>query len=235
MAVPPRPPRRTETASVVSLYYRDDAVTIFHGDWRDHPEWLTADVLVTDPPYGLADGSRRTESTTTAPWVGTGQAIVGDEDTVSRDGVLAAWGTRPALVFGSWQIERPSATRTVLVWDKGGHQGMGDLSVPWKPNWDEIYVLGQGFHGPRTTGVLSGFHVPSRASAGRCHPHEKPVRLLRDLIAKCPPGIIADPFMGSGSTLRAAKDLGRKAIGVELDERYCEIAVQRLAQEVLAF
>ena len=76
--------------------------------------------------------------------------------------------------------------------------------------------------------------VQSMARNGRVHPHEKPVELMRALLAKCPPGIILDPFMGSGTTLRAAADLGRKAIGIEIEERYCEIAAKRLAQGVLA-
>jgi site-specific DNA-methyltransferase (adenine-specific) len=64
---------------------------------------------------------------------------------------------------------------------------------------------------------------------------EKPIELMRELVSLFtdPGELILDPFMGSGTTLRAAKDLGRRAIGIELEEKYCEIAVQRLAQEVL--
>ena len=113
---------------------------------------------------------------------------------------------------------------------------MGDLSMPWKPNWEEIYIGGEGWTGHRGSGVLS---VPapvswnSSTNAPRRHPHEKPVALIMRLLQKAPTGVVVDPFMGSGTTLRAARDLGRRAIGIEIEERYCEIAVQRLAQQVL--
>lgn len=208
-------------------YYDEGDVTIYHGDCRDILPHVAADVMVTDPPYGYSH-----ESNWDSKW--QGQQIAGDTDTSLRDAALAVWGSRPAAVFGSWKRPRPRATRAVLVWDKGPASGMGDLAIPWKPNWEEIYILGTGFAGRRDSGVLSGYTVVTWSGRGqRVHPNEKPVNLLRDLIGKCPAGVIVDPFMGSGTTLRAAKDLGRRAIGIEVEERYCEIAVQRLRQEVL--
>jgi len=147
--------------------------------------------------------------------------------------VLELWKGRPALVFGSCRVTAFAVSpRAVLVWDKGGHVGMGDLSLPWKQNWEHVYVFGDGFIGRRGSGVL---HVNALAPwAGEYqHPHEKPVSLLHLLIDKCPPGIVVDPFMGSGSTLRAAKDLQRVAIGIEIEERYCEVAARRLQQGAL--
>lgn len=117
----------------------------------------------------------------------------------------------------------------MLTWDKGDWPGMGDLNLPWGPSTEEIYVLGHGFQGKRSGSVVR----TDRLSGTTRHPNEKPVALLVRLLNKCPSGVVADPFMGSGSVLRATKDLSRQAIGVELDERYCEIAAKRCAQEVL--
>ncbi|AXN50971.1 methyltransferase [Mycobacterium marinum] len=212
-------------------YYQDDQVTLYLGDSLEITEWLTADVLVTDPPYGIAYKSGRDRPS------GLAASIAGDEDTSLRDGVLIAWNPRPALVFGTWRINRPAATRARLIWDTKGALGMGDLSIPWKPSDQEIYVIGSGFRGHRGSNVIScaplhSTSTPNRTNA-RQHPHQKPVSLLERLIDKCPPGVIADPFAGSGSTLIAARNLGRKAIGVEIEERYCEIVAKRLDQ--LAF
>ena len=213
-------------------YYERGGITIYHGDCRQILPSVQADVLVTDPPYGISHATNYSVRGVGASWLGT--TIDGDHDTTVRDEVLTWWGVQPALVFGTWKAMRPTCTRAVLIWDKGPASGMGDLSLPWKGSHEEIYVLGAGFVGHRGESVLKGYTVVTWESAGRAHPNAKPVALMRALLQKCPPDwTILDPFVGSGTTLRAAKDLGRRAIGIEIEERYCEVAAERLSQEVL--
>lgn len=211
---------------MIEPYYQDESVTIYNADCRLVLPALDADVLVTDPPYGInyESGSVRLE--------GNARSIVNDSDTTVRDFVLDWWSPRPALVFGSWRIEKPAGTRGVLVWDKGGALGMGDLTMPWKFDHEEVYVIGRGFTGRRDGGSV--LRCPPEQSMGRLHPHQKPVRLMSMLIGKCPPGVVLDPCMGVGSTLVAAKAHGRRSIGIEVNEDYCAVAVRRVAQEVLA-
>lgn len=200
-------------------YYEHGGITIYHANALECFLWQYADILVTDPPYGMAYRSGWSE-----------RSIANDHDTEARDEVLKLWGEeRPALVFGRWDCPHPKQARMLLTWDKGDWPGMGDLSLPWGPSTEEIYVIGSGFIGRRSGSVI---HV-NRMTGDTLHPNEKPVALLMKLLQRCPAGMIADPFMGSGTTLRAAKDLGRKAIGIEIEERYCEIAAKRLSQEVL--
>jgi site-specific DNA-methyltransferase (adenine-specific) len=212
---------------MTSPYYADEYVTLYHGDCRIITEWLAADVLICDPPYGIEYNSGRPST--------LARSISGDDDTALRDWILEQWGDRPAIVFGTWRISRPAGTRARLIWDTKGALGMGDLSLPWKPSDQEIYVLGKGFAGRRTSNVISCAPVQSMAKNGRLHPHEKPVALLAadDLLGKCPAGDVADPTAGSGSTLVAAKLRGRRAIGVELEESDCENAARRLSQGTL--
>jgi site-specific DNA-methyltransferase (adenine-specific) len=199
-------------------------VTLYHGDCLEIDEWQEADVLVTDPPYGYSHSSN---------WDGKfkGEVIANDESLAARDSVLRMWNG-PALVFGSWKMPRPNGVHTLLIWDKGDASGMGDLSVPWKPNTEEIYVIGKGFSGRRDSSVIRG-QVVTWASKGREHPNMKPVGLMEKLLEKCPPGVVADPFAGSGSTLIAARNQARRSIGIEIDERYCEMIARRLDQMCL--
>lgn len=210
--------------SNLTPYYESGGIRLYHGDCRGivELEWLSADVLVTDPPYGI-DYQSGWEST-------MARSIAGDGDTSLRDGVLERWDG-PALVFGTWRIPRPAGTHTRLIWDTKGALGMGDLSVPWKPSDQEVYVIGKGFVGRRDTNVLRFAPVQSMAKNGRHHPHEKPVSLMYALLQKTR-GIVADPFAGSGSTLVAAARLGRPAVGVEIDEDYCHIAAERIRAEL---
>jgi DNA modification methylase len=213
----------------VKPYYEEPGITIFNCDFRDVFDSICADVLVTDPPYGIRFSSGKKGRLGDC-------SINGDLDTVARDTLLDAWGERPALVFGTWKIARPINTRHLLIWEKGEHVGMGDLSLPWKPNHEEIYVIGRGFFGRRRGSVLR--HLAVAGCVGRrksrWHPMEKPVSLMMDLISCCHRGVILDPFAGSGTTLVAAKALGYRAVGIEIEEAHCRSAMQRLAQGVLA-
>jgi len=221
----------------MSLYYQDDLVTLYHGDCLEITEWLAADVLVTDPPYGISYRDR----------LGTHAAIAGDETTETRDRMMRIWGSTAALVFGTWRANKPDGVRNVLVWDKGTDLGMG-ASTPWGLSHEEVYVLGdwpalvaggrvrEGGTPSRVPSVLR-VRKPNNASTNRIvgHPTPKPVGLMEMLIERCPLGVIADPFAGSGATLIAARNLGRQTIGVEIEERYCELIAKRLSQQAFDF
>ena len=222
----------------MSLYYQDEHVTLYHGDClTEHREWLDADVLVTDPPYGVKFAHYAMQYSNGKPVEGrrVANAVSGDSSPAARDEALRVWGKCPALVFGSWRVERPAGTRQRLIWHKA-NSWPGQSPHPWYSSDEEIYVLGSGFTGKpeRTVYVTDELRSGSAGLAATVgHPTPKPVTLMERLVSKCPPGVIADPFAGSGATLLAARNLGRKAIGVELEERYCEVIARRLDQGVL--
>lgn len=225
----------------MSIYYEDDLVTLYHGDCREVTAWLDADVLVIDPPYGTnftagnpkggygrrqnAAGNSRHASTRN---VGVeGFTIANDTDTRVRDEALDMWGARgPALVFGSPRMpDPPGEWADRLVWDK---KRPGMNGGPWRYRHESIYVTA-GFVRTDNAAVSIIEAFPEQDD----HIHGKPLALMTRLCAAAPPGTIADAFGGSGSTAVACKQLGRKVIMVELEERYCEIAARRLAQDTL--
>jgi site-specific DNA-methyltransferase (adenine-specific) len=140
----------------------------------------------------------------------------------------------PWAVFGIWKQQLPRGTKACLIWDKGPAFGCGDLRFPWKPSWEQIYIGGTGWKGKRDEGVLRGECVVSWESKGRMHPHQKPVWLYERLLAKQPEAkVVIDPFAGIGPCGLAGKRLGKKCVLVEIEERYCEIAANRLRQGCL--
>lgn len=219
-------------SGVSTPYYEDELVTLYHGDCLEFVEWLTADVLVTDPPYGIGWARPALSS---AGYGKRGRqvphdGISNDDSTDVRDAALSQWGSKPSLVFGSWSAVPPSGKGETLVWRKPATTGVFGARRGFRKDTELIFVRGKWPDVPvsrssvfETDGHHTAYHYG--------HPHSKPVTLLRELIDACPDGAIADPFAGSGSTLVAARISGRRCIGVELDERYCEIAARRLGQQ----
>ena len=211
-------------------YYDDGQITIFHADCRDVLPTLEAgsvDLVLTDPPFGI---SLEEHGRNGYDWT-----VVGDRDQAVGAEIVALCRERwPVIAFASPKRPWPGHWRQHLVWDKGpAVGGGGDPATCWKPTWELIQVAGTGkLNGKRDSAVLT--YWVGQADY-HYHPCQKPISLLRYLIEKTtePGQLVIDPFMGSGSTLRAAKDLGRRCIGIEIEERYCEISVKRLRQQVL--
>lgn len=206
-------------------YYQDDLVTLFHGDCLEVQDWLQADVLITDPPYGM--NAPLTRSAIDIP-------IANDHNTDVRDKVLEIWGTnKSAIIFGHWRKPRPNNITHMAIWDKM-NQALGHAASPFATSHEEIYLTGKkpSWVGGREQTVLK-FRVPL-GDMRPDHPTPKPVGLMEFLIGRTN-GLIADPFAGSGATLIAARNLGRKVIGVELEEKYCELIANRLSQQAFDF
>ena len=205
-------------------YYQDEAVTLYHGDCREIlPQLELVDLVLTDPPYGI-DYKPLRGSNGSKMW--GNERVSGDAEPFDPTFLL----TFPRLVlFGANHYAHllpPSGGW--IVWDKS----------PAGPRVGFIYSHAE-LAWTNLTNHIEKFSLEwegnSRNGEPFLHPTQKPVALMREIIARFGDvdGIALDPFAGSGTTLRAAKDLGRKAIGIEIEERYCEIAAKRMSQMVL--
>lgn len=206
-------------------YYSDDFATIYHGDCREVLSEITADVAITDPPYnvGIAygDGTNDTRSDY-AEWCGSWF-----RELRSKCRVVAL--TPGIANVGLWTaIEEPL---WMVAWNKPAAMGRAPLGFN---NWEPVLVWGE----PKRPAFADAFTAPlvTRDDLGD-HPCPKPLKWGTWLVGRLTSesDVVVDPFVGSGTVLVAAKQAGRKCVGIEVEERFCELAAKRLAQEVLDF
>lgn len=209
---------------MVKPYYEEKGITIYHGDCREIlPSLPKVDLVLTDPPYGIAyDRNVKHRGSVQNPTV-YGDDTAFDPSFLFRFGRLILWG---ANCYAS----RLPDCKTWLAWHKtltSNSDGQtADMELAW------ANCVGR----PRLFRYLWAGCYRAGEAGDHFHPTQKPVALMKWRIGLADKAdTILDPFMGSGTTLRAAKDLGRKAIGIEIEEKYCEIAANRLRQEVLNF
>lgn len=222
----------------ITPYYQDSAVTIYLGDCRDiMPTLPTPDLVLTDPPYGVRERTERGKA-------GRGRskyALMEARDFPPVHGDDAAYDPTPLLAFkrviafgANHYADKLPPSPSWIIWDKldgleskrqFGFNDNGDAELAWSNLGGPVRIVPHRWMG------LIRASEPER----HWHPTQKPIALMAVLIQHYTEAgqLVLDPYMGAGSTLIAAKASGRKAIGVEIEERYCEVAVKRLAQETL--
>jgi DNA modification methylase len=207
-------------------YYDDgNGIVIYHGDCREIlPHLPKVDLVLTDPPYGIAkkwDKAMIGKNGTSRLWGEPNEWDAAPIDGWLLDSAIRKGAT--AIIFGGNYYSLPPSN-CWLIWDKVQSFSGADAELAWTNIDGAVRV----FRKSRIDAYVN------QARSKKEHPTEKPIDLMIWCIEKAPnANTILDPFMGSGTTLRAAKDLGRKCIGIEIEEKYCEIAVKRLAQTVL--
>lgn len=209
-------------------YYQDDFCTIYHGDClRVLPYLGKFDLLLTDPPYGIDENSKKQKSRDKLAKVTDYGDFNWDKEPPADwlFGLLRAI-TGKQVIFGGNYFPLPPSS-CWLVWDKvNGQSDFADCELAWTNFKKAVRKIEYRWNGMLQQNMKN--------KDERLHPTQKPLSVIKwcmDLAGDWQ--TVVDPFMGSGTTLRAAKDLGRKAVGIEIDEKYCEIAVQRLRQEPL--
>lgn len=206
-------------ASQVKPYFEEDGCTIYHADCREVFDYIWASIrpfamVLTDPPYGISLERA---------------AIFGDSIPFDPKFML---GSEPLVIWGANNFSSRLPMGGWLCWDKrcsveADRMYGSAFELAWCSDSSKFKMF-RCLHG----GVVNA----DGANQERYHPTQKPISLMEWCISIFKDSeTVLDPFMGSGTTLRAAKDLGRKAIGIEIEEKYCEIAAKRLSQKVFDF
>jgi DNA modification methylase len=247
------------TGASVTPYYADDLVTIYHGEALDILDGIataSVDLILTDPPYS-SGGSLEAQKNTKAQGLRSATVQHADFEWFAADNMTTGgliWllraalirgrrilrPNRAALVFTDWRMVPHVAPalessglryRNMIVWDKRS----AGLGTGFKPAHEIVLEYANGATEYQALDGQNVIRLARVHASEREHNAQKPVALLNELIRVCAPisGLVVDPFMGSGSTMVAAKSTSRRAIGIEIEERYCEIAANRCRQEVL--
>jgi len=201
-------------------YYEEAGIVIYNADCRSIlPHLEPVDLVLTDPPYGIGFAAQPTMQQRAKGWESMNwDSRPPDDDVFQRILQMA-----PSIIIWGGNYFSLPPTRCFLVWDKGpSFKGRSFAECEFA--WTNL---------EKSAKVFAYQHLAEAKFSE--HPTQKPLPLVKWCLGLVGAAMtILDPFMGSGTTLRAAKDLGRKAIGIEIEEKYCEIAAKRLAQEVLA-
>lgn len=222
---------RAAAIGTMKAYYQDKTCIIYHGDCRNIMPALPERpaLVLADPPYGDDHDTDYTRFTGgVAASFSSHAPIAGDKEPFDPRPLLKIGEQQ--ILFGANRYSDKLPCGSLLVWDKrspGGHKNvMSDAEIAWWSNGRGVYIYAH---------TWDGFNRASERQTAH-HPSQKPVVLMRWCLlrAKLAPGsLVLDPYMGSGPIAQACKELGLRYIGIEIDERYCEIAARRLAQEVM--
>lgn len=218
-------------------YYEHAGIAIYHGDCREVLPNIRVDAIVTDAPFGISDAPLRDLPGRGGRGNNNWSPASDWDKALDPEWMRLACEAAPIVAwFGQWrkrgEVEAAMShpLRCELIWAKDTHVGP---PCPAAMRDERIWVFSASGLTPTRfeTTVWDEPIIPTWGK--KLHKNEKPLKLMVRLVSWLPGVTIADPFMGSGTTLRAAKDLGRRAIGIEISEAYCEIAAKRLSQEVL--
>lgn len=213
--------------SLPKPFYRDDFATIYHGDCREIlPHLPKVDLVLTDPPYGVGENAHRVASRTKLAATTDYGDFDWDAQPADRELIaLCLSGGDVSIIWGGNYFELPPS-RGWLVWDKQNSGNFADCELAWTNAKTSVRIFRFLWNGMIRAGEARGVK--------RVHPTQKPLELMTWCIGFAPgAALICDPFCGSGTTLIAAKQLGIRSIGIEREEKYCEIAAKRLQQEYL--
>lgn len=227
-------------------YYDEAGITIYHGRAEDIFPGLEGQVVITDPPYGWGSYATDQEAATsvlraclrlrTAALFGYPELLV--KWCLALGRVPDEWVTWWSVANKSRAVGSGLAKESECIAIFGPIHGDRIFRPRKQDSWARNVAISRGLDPDWCRdGDVWREAADGVANNGptRLHPNQKPLDLMRRLVLLCSDegDTILDPYMGSGTTLRAAKDCARRAIGIEVEERYCEVAAKRLAQEVL--